>query len=195
VFPLTDISMIEIVRYRSTTDEDRTARMTRDTDGDEAPTDMDLTRLLQTLTVESDRYAERFGAAHGLHRTDVNALGVIMDAARRGVPMSPGALAKELGLSPSATTALIDRLQALGHVERSRPSGDRRRVALEVPEAAVEANRHLFVPLAAAFARSWTGFSAEERAVVARFLAVSTEAMKDVSADWGPPQDRAQRRR
>ncbi|MFB9658845.1 MarR family winged helix-turn-helix transcriptional regulator [Glycomyces mayteni] len=155
--------------------------MTHGTDGG-GPTDRDLSRLLQNLTVESDRYAERFGAEHGLHRTDVNALALIMEAARLGVPMSPSSLAKELGLSPSATTALIDRLEALGHVERARPAGDRRRVALEVPEAAVEANRHLFTPLARAFAESWTGFTPEEREVVARFLAVSTETMKAVSA-------------
>nr|BFF22924.1 hypothetical protein GCM10025732_08890 [Glycomyces mayteni] len=55
-------------------------------------------------------------------------------------------------------------------------------MALEVPEAAVEANRHLFTPLARAFAESWTGFTPEEREVVARFLAVSTETMKAVSA-------------
>ncbi|MQM28157.1 MarR family winged helix-turn-helix transcriptional regulator [Glycomyces albidus] len=170
--------------------------MTSDTGGDDAPTDLDLTRLLQTLTVESDRYAERFGAVHGLHRTDVNALLVVMDAARRGEPMSPGALARELGLSPSATTALIDRLETLGHVERSRPAGDRRRVALNVPEAAVEANRHLFTPLAIAFAQSWAGFTAEERMVVARFLEVSTEAMKAAgSGREAPPHDGAQRRR
>ena len=95
--------------------------MTRDPQGENAPSDLDLTRLLQTLTVESDRYAERFGSRHGLHRTDVNALALILAAARRGEPMSPSALAKELGLSPSATTALIDRLEAVGHVERERP--------------------------------------------------------------------------
>ncbi|WP_344481642.1 MarR family winged helix-turn-helix transcriptional regulator [Glycomyces endophyticus] len=156
--------------------------MTRDTDGG-GPTDRDLSRLLQNLTVESDRYAERFGAKHGLHRTDVNALALIMESARLGVPLSPSSLAKELRLSPSATTALIDRLEALGHVERARPAGDRRRVALEVPAAAVEANRHLFTPLAMAFAQSWAGFTPEEREVVARFLQVSTETMKAVSAE------------
>jgi len=105
--------------------------MTRDTDGG-GPTDRDLSRLLQNLTVESDKYAERFGAVHGLHRTDVNALVLIMEAARIGEPLSPSALAKELGLSPSATTALVDRLEALGHVERTRPAADRRRVADEM---------------------------------------------------------------
>lgn len=100
--------------------------MTRDTGGgDAAPTDLDLTRLLQALTVESDRYAERFGARHGLHRTDVNALALILAAARRGEPMSPSTLARDLELSPSATTALIDRLEAVGHVKRERPGGDR----------------------------------------------------------------------
>jgi DNA-binding MarR family transcriptional regulator len=166
-------------------------RMTRDP-GEPAPTDLDLTRLLRTLTVESDRYAERFGALHGLHRTDVNALALILDAARRGDPLSPTALAGELGLSPSATTALIDRLEALGHVERTRPAGDRRRVALEVPEAALDQGRRMFVPLAAAFATAWSGFDADERAIVSRFLEVSTEAMREAGADG---HDRPQRRR
>ncbi|WP_205324467.1 MarR family winged helix-turn-helix transcriptional regulator [Glycomyces sp. YM15] len=167
--------------------------MTRDSGDEQALTDLDLTRLLQTLTVESDRYAERFGAHHGLHRTDVNALALILAAARRGDHMSPTALARELGLSPSATTALIDRLEALGHVRRARPAGDRRRVALEVPEAALEEGRRMFVPLAAAFAAAWTGFDATEREVVARFLEVSTEAMREVGAEWG--HDDPQRRR
>jgi DNA-binding MarR family transcriptional regulator len=168
--------------------------MTHDTEGEAAPTDRDLTRLLQTLTVESDRYAERFGARHGLHRTDVNALALILAAARRGEPMSPSALAKELGLSPSATTALIDRLEAVGHVERERPAGDRRRVALHVPEAGLEEGRQMFVPLARAFAESWAGFSPADREVVARFLDVSTEAMKAVSAEWTTPQGPRRRR-
>lgn len=168
-------------------------RMTRDSGDEQALTDLDLTRLLQTLTVESDRYAERFGARHGLHRTDVNALALILDAARRGDPMSPTALSRELRLSPSATTALIDRLEALGHVERTRPAGDRRRVALEVPEAALEEGRRMFVPLAGAFAAAWTGFDAAEREVVARFLEVSTEAMREIGADWD--HDRPERGR
>ena len=168
-------------------------RMTRDSGDEQALTDLDLTRLLQTLTVESDRYAERFGARHGLHRTDVNALALILDAARRGDPMSPTALSRKLRLSPSATTALIDRLEALGHVERTRPAGDRRRVALEVPEAALEEGRRMFVPLAEAFAAAWTGFDAAEREVVARFLEVSTEAMREVGADWD--HDRPERGR
>ena len=168
--------------------------MTRDTQGEDAPTDRDLTRLLQTLTVESDRYAERFGARHGLHRTDANALALILAAARRGEPMSPSVLARELGLSPSATTALIDRLEAVGHVERERPAGDRRRVALHVPEAGLEEGRQMFVPLAKAFAESWVDFSPAEREVIARFLDVSTEAMKAVSAEWEPLHG-SQRRR
>jgi DNA-binding MarR family transcriptional regulator len=167
-------------------------RMT-DTGDEQELTDLDLTRLLQTLTVESDRYAERFGVRHGLHRTDVNALALILDAARRGDPMSPTVLARALRLSPSATTSLIDRLEALGHVERTRPAGDRRRVALEVPEAALEEGRRMFVPLAAAFAEAWTAFDAAEREVVARFLEVSTEAMREVGADWG--HEGPQRRR
>ncbi|GAB4005677.1 hypothetical protein GCM10029992_54260 [Glycomyces albus] len=109
----------------------------------DVPGDLDLIRLFRAATAASDRFAERFGASHGLHRTDLNALEAIMDAARRGAPMSPSVLAAETGLSPSATTALIDRLEASGHVERVRTGGDRRRVTLAMSEAAFEGAAHV----------------------------------------------------
>ena len=51
----------------------------------------------------------------------------------------------------------------------------------------------MFVPLAKAFAASWAGLTAAEREVIARFLNVSTEAMRTVGADWAPHE--GQRRR
>lgn len=146
----------------------------------DVPGDLDLIRLFRAATAASDRFAERFGASHGLHRTDLNALEAIMDAARRGAPMSPSVLAAETGLSPSATTALIDRLESSGHVERVRTGGDRRRVTLAMSEAAFEGGRRMFAPLGRAFGEAWSDFSDEERRTVARFLSRSTDAMRSV---------------
>lgn len=149
--------------------------------------DQRLIRLLQLLSVESDRFVERFGALHGLGRTDVNALGFVIDAARREEPISPSRLAASLGLSPSATTALIDRLEASGHLERHRDPVDRRRVTLSMSESALLEGRRLFAPLGEVFADSWAEFTDDERETAARFLTRSIEAMRDVRGGWGGP--------
>lgn len=153
-------------------------------EGPPRPGDPELIRLLQTLTVESDQFVERFGARHGLGRTDMNALAFVLDAAGRGEPISPSRLAARLGLSPSATTALIDRLEASGHLERRRDPDDRRRVTLVMSEAALVDGRRMFVPLAEVFADSWRGFTDDERRSIARFLSGSIEAMRAVRDDW-----------
>lgn len=153
--------------------------------GEPRPTDdLGLIRLLRALTVESDRFAEQFGARHGLHRTDLNALVIIMDAERRGEPMSPSQLSTALGLSASATTALLDRLERSGHLGRDRAADDRRRVRLVMPTKALELGREFFAPLGAEFARTWAGFSATERETIARFLGSSITAMTTVRDGW-----------
>jgi DNA-binding MarR family transcriptional regulator len=46
-------------------------------------------------------------------------------------PMTAGRLAERARLSPGATTALIDRLEARGYARRTRDTEDRRRVLVE----------------------------------------------------------------
>ncbi|MFC5289504.1 MarR family winged helix-turn-helix transcriptional regulator [Actinokineospora guangxiensis] len=144
--------------------------------------DDELITLLRALTVESDRFAEMFGEVHGLHRTDLNALAVIMDAARAGRPMTPTALADALHLSYSATTSVVDRLERAGHVERGRSAVDRRKVELGMRERAREVGGAFFAPLRARYVDAWRDMSEEDRAVVARFLRVSIDATVAVRA-------------
>jgi DNA-binding MarR family transcriptional regulator len=47
-------------------------------------------------------------------------------------PMTAGRLAERARLSPGATTALLDRLEAKGFARRTRDTEDRRRVLVEV---------------------------------------------------------------
>lgn len=49
-----------------------------------------------------------------------------------------GRLGAELGLNSAGTTSLIDRLERLGHLTRTRDTRDRRRVLLSVTPQAVE---------------------------------------------------------
>ncbi|MFE9746916.1 MarR family winged helix-turn-helix transcriptional regulator [Saccharothrix saharensis] len=142
-----------------------------------------LVRLLRQLTVETDRFAEIFGEKQRMHRTDLNALAVIMDARWSGEPMSPTRLAEALHLSASATTSVLDRLEASGHVERARHPHDRRKVELRVSDKALELGRGFFGPLDEAYTGAWAQFGAADRAVIARFLAASIEATAAVRAD------------
>lgn len=142
-----------------------------------------LGRLLRQLTVESDRFAEVFGETHGLHRTDLNALVVIMDSATRGETITPGRLARALHLSASATTAVLNRLEAAGHVVRDRDPGDRRRVGLVMAERATRLGHEFFRPLGAELSRAWVEFTDDERATITRFLTASIDATIRVRAD------------
>ncbi|MGM1063035.1 MarR family winged helix-turn-helix transcriptional regulator [Saccharothrix sp. Mg75] len=144
-----------------------------------------LVRLLRQLTVETDRFAELFGDRQKMHRTDLNALALIMDARWGGEPMSPGKLAEAMHLSASATTSVLDRLEASGHVERTRSPHDRRKVELRVNPKALELGRAFFVPLDEAFTAAWAGFDDREKEVVARFLTASIEATAAVRGGLG----------
>lgn len=144
--------------------------------------DATLVRLLRQLTTETDRLAELFGDAHGLHRTDLNALEIILTATRRGRRISPGQLARALRLSASATTAVLDRLEYAGYVERDRSPDDRRRVELRISSQALPAREQYFQPLGVEVSRAWARFTPQERATIVEFLTASIDATLQVRA-------------
>ena len=105
-----------------------------------------LVRLLQEFTLEANRYVDAAGGRNDMHRTDLNALAVIMRHTARGEIVTPGVLRKELNLSSPATTALIDRLHASGHVVRERQGTDRRQVQLRMTPKAYQDGGAMFLP-------------------------------------------------
>ncbi|HVK20935.1 MAG TPA: MarR family transcriptional regulator [Actinokineospora sp.] len=143
--------------------------------------DNGLITLLRRLVVESDRFAEVFSETRGMHRTDLNAVALIMHADQAGRSLSPGQLAEALHLSASSVSALLDRLEAAGHVHRARSDADRRRVELHVRESALEVGREFFAPLGAEMAEAWAVLDDSERLVVSRFLELSIAATTKVS--------------
>jgi DNA-binding MarR family transcriptional regulator len=130
----------------------------------------ELALLLRRLTVELDAVGQRFAGLHGLNRTDVRALVAIMDAARRGEALTAGRLGEAVDLRSASVTALVDRLERVGHVRRVRDPDDRRRVALEISDAAMAAGGEYFGGLQRDLAAAMEGYSDEELAVVRRFL-------------------------
>jgi len=70
-------------------------------------------------------------AALNLNITDFKALKVLCEAPGLG----PGDLARNLGITTAATTAVLDRLEARGYIARSMHPTDRRRSAIQVQRA------------------------------------------------------------
>ncbi len=138
---------------------------------------MRVVHLLRAITVELDRMGERFATEHALHPTDVRALICLLDAARTGTPATPGTLGAHLSLNSAGTTAVVDRLERLGHVRRERDTRDRRRVLLKVHESAVALGWGFFGPLIHEIVAVMGRFDAAEQATIERFLGVVHEAV------------------
>lgn len=64
-----------------------------------------------------------------------------------GGPMTAGQLGVAAGLRPAATTALIDRLEKRGLVQRVRSEDDRRQVRVEMTDRARAQTWELYGPL------------------------------------------------
>jgi DNA-binding MarR family transcriptional regulator len=137
----------------------------------------ELALLLRRLTVELDAVGQRFAQLHGLNRTDVRALVAIMDAARRGEALTAGGLGAAVELRSASVTALVDRLEKVGHIRRTRDADDRRRVVLEMSDAAMAAGAEHFGGLARDLTAAMEGYSDEELAVVRRFLLDMTDVI------------------
>ncbi|MET9438030.1 MarR family transcriptional regulator [Streptomyces sp. NPDC006551] len=126
--------------------------------------------LLRAVTVEYGLRQADFAARNGMHITDVRALICLLDAERAGLDATAGHLGARLGLNSAGTTAVIDRLERLGHVARVRDARDRRRVLLRVEEEAEELGWAYFGPLIEETVTLLRGFDEVETAAVRRFL-------------------------
>ncbi|MER5297025.1 MarR family transcriptional regulator [Streptomyces pharetrae] len=136
---------------------------------DQSPV-MELVHLLRAVTVEFDLLGAEFAARHGLHPTDVRALIHLLDAAREDTPATPGWLGRQMRLNSAGTTALIDRLERLELVRRTKDTTDRRRVLLKVEEKATELGWSFFGPVIAEVVAVAEGFDTSELKTVRSFL-------------------------
>jgi len=127
----------------------------------EEPGALDLRPVTRAAHEANVALARRLGV--GL--TDVQALDHLLSA-----PTSPGELAERLGLRPASVTAVVDRLERAGHVERRPHPDDRRRqVLVATPHAQREAFAALR-PLLAELGAAADHMSDAERLAAARYL-------------------------
>ncbi|MDD7942929.1 MarR family transcriptional regulator [Actinomycetospora lutea] len=151
--------------------------MARDDQRERRDLGEDIVAAVQRMGVASRRVGDAFAAQAGLHTTDLEALLHVMQAQARGEPPTAGALAESLGVSTGAATAVIDRLERVGHVERHRDERDRRKVIVRCSDAARAVAEEFFGPLTQLSDQVLDTFTTPELHAVARFLGAYTDAM------------------
>ena len=135
----------------------------------------EVVRLLQIEVGEVLAFAAAMARRTGLGLSEMAALEQLKHS-HGG--LTPTELGRRLSLSSGAITALVDRLERTGHVERRPNPADRRSsVVLPVPEGLEEAGRHLR-PVAAELLEKTAELTDEERAAVGRYLEVVTEIFR-----------------
>jgi len=132
-----------------------------------SPRILELARLLKQTGHIAQTIDREMASRHGLALTDLSCLGFLENAPP---PVSAKMIAEHVGLSSGATTALLDRLEREGYVERQPNPADRRGITIRLVEArarpVLDANREWRDHLKAIIER----LSDEEAAIVIRFL-------------------------
>ncbi|MGW5190270.1 MarR family winged helix-turn-helix transcriptional regulator [Kribbella sp. NPDC004138] len=138
---------------------------------------LDVVHLLREVALRLELAVGEFARTTGLHGTDVRALVRLLDAERAGADATPGWLAQQLGMTSQATTAVIHRLEAAGHVERLRSRTDGRSARLQVSDSAVALGWQFFGPLLDRLIVTTQGLGPDEQTVVKEYLSAVSDAL------------------
>jgi DNA-binding MarR family transcriptional regulator len=131
-----------------------------------------LADLVREYTSAVLRHAAATAKRMSLEASELAALEHLQAAG----PMTQKRLGERLSISPGAVTAMIDRLESRGYVERIPNPEDRRSALVLITKAGVEESvRHLW-PYIEDMRGVEEGFLEEEREVIARFLGEATQA-------------------
>ena len=128
---------------------------------------MQVVRSAREYSIGMVSFHQAVGRILGLNVTDMKCLDVMT---MKG-SATPSQLAEHTGLSSGATTAMIDRLEKAGLVERHPHRKDRRGTVLLLTNKAMQKLPLLFESLGNAMLALITGYSQKELAVLADFFA------------------------
>lgn len=142
------------------------------------PSFLAANNVLREFTTEAERYIEVARRRHQLAHNDVHALAAIIEEQDAGRVLTPGGLRRRLILSPSATTALIDRMVHMGLVGRHGIPGDGRTVGLLVTDLGRVHGRRMFVELGAHIGQALGAYEPEQVELLMRMLVDLTGATR-----------------
>ena len=142
-----------------------------------SPPQQNLADLVRQYTSAVLRHAAATAKRMRLEASELAALEHLQAAG----PMTHKHLGERLSMSPGAVTAMIDRLERRGYVERTPNPEDRRSALVRITKAGLEESlRHLW-PYIEDMKSIEEDFSEEERVVVACFLRAATWATQQAA--------------
>lgn len=136
----------------------------------------EIVNAVRGMGLDGQQVSDAFAHSHGLNSTDMRALTAIMEAENRGEPLTAGGLSSLLGTSTGATTAVIDRLERIGHIHRARSEQDRRKVTLRLEALARQLAGAYFGPLGALTGEVMGRYTKEELLTIHSFLTAMRQA-------------------
>jgi DNA-binding MarR family transcriptional regulator len=139
--------------------------------------DVDLDGLLRELVSAAQHFQAAAGVRARLTPTELAVLTLL-----RANPRIAGQLAAALQLTTGAITRVLDGLENRGYLTRMPDPGDRRRVVVTAVTERVAALDVVFAPMSDAAAAVQATFSPAEQRTVARFLAATTEMLREQTA-------------
>ncbi|WP_406731823.1 MarR family winged helix-turn-helix transcriptional regulator [Streptomyces sp. NBC_01794] len=165
-----------------------------------------VAQQLRSLQQSFDAFDEAAATRLGLNRTDLRCLDLVLGAGQRagvewsggegpggegpggegpGGELSAGELSAALKLSPAATTTVIDRLERVGLVTRSRDAANRRRVLVAATDAARAAEAEVYLPVGVAGAEALSRYDEDQLATILDFLQAARQVQEGQVARLG----------
>jgi DNA-binding MarR family transcriptional regulator len=132
---------------------------------------MEMVRLVRLQQIASDKMDDAFCRLAGINLTD----GRCLDLLDVHDGLTAGELAEAASLSPGAVTTVLDRLERMGLVTRTRDEADRRRVLVELTPKARQLAFEAYGPVSAYASEYIEQLTDEEIEVISRFLEVAIE--------------------
>lgn len=126
----------------------------------------ELANEIRASQNRTDRFDTAVCELLGINRSDNTALDVVERAGR----MTAGELARELGLTTGAVTALIDRLEKAGYLRRISDPTDRRRVLVELTPLTHEVTGLIYGPIAREYQQLARRYSLEDLELILDFM-------------------------
>lgn len=124
------------------------------------------TYSLQEIVQLSRAFELHLGQQLSVNPTDLAAMEHLISSG----PLGPGELARRLGVTPPAVTAVVDRLEELGHATREPNPADRRGVVVTPAPASVQKAMATLMPMIRDIDATLDGFDIEQQATIAEYL-------------------------
>jgi DNA-binding MarR family transcriptional regulator len=124
---------------------------------------------IRALDASLDLLDHAVAVSFGIGRTDLRAMELV---SRQG-PATCSQLASQLHMTSGSVTALVDRLERAGYLQRRYDPADRRKVLVHLTAAGRERERRAFEPLAKDSIEMLGSYTDRDLTVIADFLARS----------------------